>query len=121
MNNECQGPVGDRSAPMRRGWSALGGTRQGMMKRDAIKTAFERRLKEIAGDRPPRAEAEPLVVVLGRQVEDLKEQVASRDKQINAFKQLFVTYRYNAQQLGITPEQLDQLIPARNQIERGQS
>ncbi|MFL0587808.1 hypothetical protein ACH0BU_14355 [Sphingomonas olei] len=72
-------------------------------------------------DKLPRAEAEPLVVVLERQVEDLKAQVADRGKQIGAFNQLFVTYRYNAQQLGITPEQLEKPIPARGQIERGRS
>lgn len=96
-------------------------SRQGLMKRPDIKTAFDRREKEITGGKPPRAEAEPLVVVLERQVEDLKAQVADRDKQIDSLNQLFVTYRYNAQQLGITPEQLEKAIPARGQTERGKS
>ncbi len=92
-------------------------SRQGMMKRDAILRAVERREKEIRGDKPPRAEADPLEIVLEKRVEDLQATVDKQAKEIAGYKDLFATYRYNARQLGITREQLESPIPARGQVE----
>lgn len=96
-------------------------SRQGLMKREAIRNAFLRREKIICGDKPPRAKPDPLEVVLERRIEELQKQVADRDEQIDRFKQLFITHRYNAQQLGISPEMLEMPIPARGQVEKGRS
>ncbi|MBA4761924.1 hypothetical protein [Sphingomonas sp.] len=92
-------------------------TRQGLMKRERILLAFQRREKEINGDVKPRAEKEPVVVVLEREKEALQAKVNEQAKVIAGFKEMFFTYRYNARQLGITREQLEAPIPPRNQPE----
>lgn len=92
-------------------------TRQGLMKREAIFLAFQRREKEINGDVKPRAEKEPVVVVLEREKEALQAKLNEQDKVIAGFKEMFLTYRYNARQLGITREQLEAPIPPRNRPE----
>lgn len=92
-------------------------TRQGLMKRDAIRLAFERREKEIDGGAKPRAEKEPLEIVLERRIEELKATVEKQDATIKSYEALFLTYRYNARQHGITTAQLEAPIPARDQPE----
>lgn len=92
-------------------------SRPGLFKRPAVLKAFERREKEINGDKPPRAEADPLEVVLEKRVEELQAKLEGRDKEIERYKELFATYRFNARQLGITREQLEAPIPARGQVE----
>lgn len=92
-------------------------SRQGLMKRTAIKDAFLRREKEIKGSRGTKVEKEPIIEKLDRQIENLKRDVAERDKIINNYEEMFVTYRYNARQLGIPREQLEAPIPPRNQSE----
>jgi len=92
-------------------------TRQGLMKREPILLAFQRREKEINGDVKPRAEKEPVVVVLEREKEALQAKVNEQAKVVAGFKEMFLTYRYNARQLGITREQLEAPIPPRNRPE----
>lgn len=92
-------------------------SRQGLMKRTAIKAAFVRREKEINGSHKPRVEKEPLIVKLDRQIESLRQEVSDRDKIISNYEELFITYRYNARQLGIPRERLEAPIPPRNQPE----
>lgn len=92
-------------------------TRQGLMKREPILLAFQRREKEINGDTKPRAEKEPAIVVLERENEALQAKVNDQTKVIAGFKEMFLTYRYNARQLGITREQLEAPIPPRNRPE----
>lgn len=92
-------------------------TRQGLMKREPILLAFKRREKEINGDAKPRAAKEPITVVLEREKEALQAKVNEQAKLIASYKQLFLTYRYNARQHGIKPKQLGAPIPARNRPE----
>lgn len=92
-------------------------TRQGLMKREPILLAFQRREKEITGTLKPRAEKEPLTVVLERRNEELQAKVNEQAKVIAGYKEMFLTYRHNARQHGITREQLEAPIPPRNRPE----
>lgn len=92
-------------------------TRQGLMKREPILLAFKRRHKEITGDAKPRAAKEPLTAVLERENEALQAKLNEQAKIIAAYKEIFLTYRYNARQHGITREQLKAPIPPRNRPE----
>lgn len=92
-------------------------TRQGLMKRDNIRLAFEARDKEINGEAKPKAENEPLTVILERRVAEIAADMRKKDEAIANYKVMFATYRYNARQLGITREQLEAPIPPRGQIE----
>ena len=92
-------------------------TRQGLMKRDAIRIAFFRREREIKGDAKPRSEKEPLTVVLERRIDELKATIDQQAAVIEGYEQMFLTYRFNARQRGITRDQLEAPIPPRNQVE----
>ncbi len=92
-------------------------TRQGLMKREPISLAFQRREKEINGDAKPRVEKEPVIVMLEREKEALQAKVNEQAKIIAGFKETFLTYRYNANKHGVTREQLEAPIPSRNRPE----
>ncbi|MCL6250392.1 hypothetical protein M3P36_04925 [Altererythrobacter sp. KTW20L] len=95
--------------------SQLGFTvsRQGMMKRDHIKTAFDARVLEIGlGQAKPKTK-EPLEDMFERRIKALKEEVAEKDRAIEGFKETFVRYRYNAMRMGFKREALEAPIPPR--------
>jgi len=88
-------------------------SRQGMMKRDPIKKAFETRVIEIgAGQAKPKVK-EPLEDVYERRIQELKVEIAEKDRTIEAFKETFVRYRYNANRMGFKREALEAPIPPR--------
>lgn len=92
-------------------------SRQGLMKRDLIRAAFARREKEIKATAKPRGDKEPLAAVLERRVEELQVQVKKQAKLIEEYEKMFLTYRYNARQRGVTRDQLEAQIPPRHQPE----
>ena len=92
-------------------------TRQGLMKRDAIRDAYNLREKEITGDKPARADKEPFMGMLERQIENLKREATSKDKEITGYKELFVRIRHNARQMGIAMSALEAPVPRRTQPE----
>lgn len=92
-------------------------TRQGLMKREPIRLAFVRRVEEISGPAKPRMDKEPLTVTLERRLEALQTKYDEQFKIVEGYKELFLTYRYNARQLGIAREKLEVPIPPRNEPE----
>lgn len=92
-------------------------SRQGLMKRDAIRAAFERRTKEVGGHAQPRSDKEPVTVTLERRYEGLRAKLAMQEEVIQRYKELFLTYRHNARQLGIRRDQLEAPILPRQQAE----
>ena len=89
-------------------------TRQGLMKREAIRKAYLRKELELSAGCAPRSDKEPLTVMLERRIEELLSLVADRDGDLARYKALFVTYHYNARHLGISTERLEQPIPSRH-------
>jgi len=87
-------------------------TRQGMFKHDPIRTAFSKRNAVLNGDKPKRVRAV---------AEELAEQrIKARDAEIERLTQVvegyeerFVRYVYNAKMKGMTVEDLERPLPAR--------
>jgi hypothetical protein len=92
-------------------------TRQGLMKRAKIREAYSRREKDLQTGRTSRAQREPLAAILERRIAELEDLVRDKEVTISSYKELFVTYRYNARQLGISAEKLEAQIPSRGIVQ----
>lgn len=88
-------------------------TRQGLMKRDAIRNAFEDRQKEILLGQPLKPAKDPLEDRYERRVKQLIDEFDQAKATIENFKELFARYRYNANQHGLSRERLEAPIPPR--------
>lgn len=89
-------------------------TRQGLMKRDKIKKAYEEREREILEGQAISNPKEPLEDMYQRRLKAKDEELAQAKKKIAAFEELFVRYRYNAIQIGIDPARLEASVVPRN-------
>lgn len=89
-------------------------TRQGLMKRDAIRKAYEERDREILEGQALSNPKEPLEEMFQRRLKAKDEELEKAKKTIIAFEELFVRYRYNATRIGIDPAKLEVPIPLRN-------
>lgn len=94
-------------------------TRQGLMKREPIRLAFQKRVDEIQGGTKSSAPKEPLVDILERRISDMTLELAEKDRILAEYKELFVLHLYNAHLLGITQAQLEAPARPRNQPEGG--
>lgn len=94
-------------------------TRQGLMKREPIRLAFQKRVDEIQGSTKSSAPKEPLVDILERRISEMTLELEEKEKILADYKELFAIYRYNARRLGITEAQLQAPISPRNQLEGG--
>ena len=89
-------------------------TRQGLMKRDKIRKAYEEREREILEGQAISNPKEPLEEMYQRRLKAKDEELEQAKKKIAGFEELFVRYRYNAIQIGIDPARLEAPIPPRN-------
>ena len=89
-------------------------TRQGLMKREAIRKAYEEREREIHEGQAISNPKEPLEEMYQRRLKAKDEELAQAKKKIAAFEELFVRYRYNAIQMGIDPARLEAPVLPRN-------
>jgi hypothetical protein len=92
-------------------------SRQGLMKREPIRLAFQKRVDEIHGNTRSSATKEPLVDILERRISEMIRELAEKDRIISDYKEMFALHRYNARQLGISEAQLQAPISPRNQRE----
>ena len=89
-------------------------TRQGLMKRDKIRKAYEEREREILEGQAISNPKEPLEEMYQRRLKAKDEELAQAKKKIAAFEELFVRYRYNAIQMGVDPTRLEAPVVPRN-------
>ena len=89
-------------------------TRQGLMKRDPIRKAYEEREREILEGQAISDPKEPLEEIYQRRLKAKDEELEKAKKKIAAFEELFVRYRYNAIQIGIDPARLEAPVLPRN-------
>ncbi len=82
-------------------------TRQGLLKKDRIKDAFDERMK-LKGKQPKAKSAE--VTVIEQRNERLKSQLDERDTQVEHLQELVTRFRFNAKNMGIPVERLEQPI-----------
>lgn len=80
-------------------------TRQGMMKKDRIKEAFDERLK--AKDRQQPKEKSADVIVLETRIGQLEKEVAAKDAKINELQEVVIRFRANAKAIGIPADRLE--------------
>lgn len=89
-------------------------TRQGLMKRDKIRKAYEEREREILEGQAISNPKEPLEEMYQRRLKAKDEELAQAKKKIAGFEDLFVRYRYNAIQIGVDPARLEAPVVPRN-------
>lgn len=86
-------------------------TRVGILKNEAIRKAFERRLNMLSTGKPPR-EIDATTRQWNAKVDALHKQITERDETIRAYKERFIHLHYNAKRLGITVEDLEVPMPS---------
>lgn len=85
-------------------------TRQGLLKRETIRTAFDEKRKELEGGSPkPKRPAE--IDLLLERVKAKEAIIAAKDEQIRLLKQTIVRHHYNARDRGISETDLEKPIP----------
>lgn len=89
-------------------------TRQGLMKRDPIRKAYEEREREILEGQAISKPKEPLEEMYQRRLKAKDEELERAKKKIASFEELFIRYRYNANLIGVDPARLEAPIPPRN-------
>lgn len=92
-------------------------TRQGLMKREPIRLAFQKRVNELHGNTRAPANKEALVDILERRIGEMTLELAEKDKLLSEYKELFALYRFNAHRLGIATSEFEAPIAPRNQSE----
>ena len=79
-------------------------TRQGLLKRDRIKTAFDERIK--LGDRQPKPKSAE-VVVLQQRIDRLEKLLREKTDQVDNLHEVVTRFRYNAKLMGLPVERLE--------------
>lgn len=79
-------------------------TRQGLLKKDAIKAAFDERMK-LGANTPKEKSAD--VVVLQQRIERLEKELAGKQEKIDELQEVVTRYRYNAKLMGLSAERLE--------------
>lgn len=83
-------------------------TRQGLLKKETIKTAFDRR-KTMAGKKIRTRSAEAMV--LEQRIGRLERLLAEKTAQVERFQELLIRIRYNSKAIGISNDRLEAPIP----------
>ncbi len=82
-------------------------TRQGLLKKDAIKTAFDRR-KAKAGKPAKSKSAE--AVVLEQRIKRLEQLLADKTAQVEQLQEMVIRFRHNAKLMGFPADRLERPI-----------
>ncbi|MFI8666326.1 hypothetical protein ACIGGE_07820 [Qipengyuania sp. NPDC077410] len=82
-------------------------TRQGLLKKDAIKTAFDRR-KAKAGKPANSKSAE--AVVLEQRIKRLEQLLAEKTAQVEQLQEMVIRFRHNAKLMGFPADRLERPI-----------
>jgi hypothetical protein len=82
-------------------------TRQGLLKKKAIKDAFDRRIA-LAG-KPAKAQSAD-AVVFEQRIDRLEQRLAEKTAQVEQLQELVILFRYNAKLLGLPAERLERPI-----------
>jgi hypothetical protein len=86
-------------------------TRQGLLKKDAIRAAFNERIA--LKTKKPAKQKSADVVVLQQRITRLENQLAERGREVVALQEMVVRYRHNAKYLGLPAERLEAPIAPR--------
>ena len=79
-------------------------TRQGLLKKQSIKDAFDERIK--LGDKQPRQKS-PETVVLQQRIDHLEKLLEEKTGQVDHLQEVITRFRYNAKLMGIPVERLE--------------
>lgn len=79
-------------------------TRQGLLKKEAIKAAFDERLK--LGTKKAKVKSAD-VVVLQQRIDRLEEKLAQKVEENERLQELIIRHRHNAKLIGIPAERLE--------------
>ena len=82
-------------------------TRQGLMKKEAIRTAFDRR-KAMAG-KPTKTKSAD-AVVLEQRIKRLEQLLADKTDQVDQLQELVIRFRHNAKLMGFPADRLEKPI-----------
>lgn len=80
-------------------------TRQGLMKKDRIRAAFDERMRVQEGKQPTAKSGD--VIMLEQRIERLERDVAERDTKIAELQEIVVRFRANAKAIGIAAQRLE--------------
>lgn len=81
-------------------------TRQGLLKKDAIREAFEKRSQELKSGKAPKEKGAD-VVVLQRRIDSLEKELEARTKKVDELQEVVVRFRHHAKAMGIPPERFE--------------
>lgn len=79
-------------------------TRQGLLKRDRIKTAFDERMK--LGEKQPKPKSAE-ATVLQQRIDRLEKLLQEKTDQVDNLHEVVTRFRYNAKLMGIPVERLE--------------
>jgi len=79
-------------------------TRQGLLKKEAIKAAFDRRIA--LAEKPANTKSAD-AVVLQQRVDRLEQLLAKKSAQVDQLQELLIRFRYNAKLMGLPAERLE--------------
>lgn len=79
-------------------------TRQGLLKKEGIKAAFEERIK-LGTKRPKEKSAD--VVLLQQRIKRLEDRLAEAEKKSEALTEVVTRFRHNARLMGLAAERLE--------------
>ncbi len=79
-------------------------TRQGLLKKETIKAAFDSRMG-LAGKPAKQRSADE--VVLQQRIDRLEQLLADKTRQVDQLQELLIRFRYNAKLMGLPVEQLE--------------
>lgn len=82
-------------------------TRQGLLKKEAIRAAFERR--KATADRPVKHKSAK-AVVLEQRIQRLEQLLAAKTTQVDQLQELLIRFRYNAKLMGLPADRLERPI-----------
>lgn len=82
-------------------------TRQGLLKKEAIRAAFDRR--KATADKPVKNKSAE-AVVLEQRINRLERLLADKTAQVDHLQELLIRFRYNAKLMGLPADRLERPI-----------
>ncbi len=82
-------------------------TRQGLLKKEAIRTAFDHR--KAMADKPAKVKSAD-AVVLEQRINRLEQLLADKTAQVEQLQELLIRFRYNAKLMGLPADRLERPI-----------